>query len=439
MKTRAGSGKAPAPADDGAMAKPAAEPPKFYTTLILPSDASEDARFIQLQDPRTSRLSRYYFCPKLGVFEFTSVSPPTTTPRSFLFVNSTYGETQRKDVGSKGQPAGENGFTSKTGQLHVATPVDIMFFILPIIVPSSHSSERTFFQPLDDIIDANEDISPHLRKVLYTAEFRKTVERRMASVCETIDGDSMMFKFSEKKLVEELLAKAEMMVKNGLPPSLEARFVHQALEPPMVSVSKISSTQSGDETNDNEKDTQPTQNTIDPQTVSEMATTQTLLSTNPTEPADSQEEISVPRPNYSPEIAHLMRLRAALSFIQSSYLQPNLSIRVSDALSSSVSPKDFTALDEYLQNLAKLRAEAQASRAMYDMSRRKRGYEDDETAEEVAEKKRKAQEEEKKRKAQEEEKKKKASMSRGVRDLKKVNTSGMQKLSSFFAKAPAKK
>ncbi|EGD95015.1 hypothetical protein TESG_02509 [Trichophyton tonsurans CBS 112818] len=401
MKTRAGSNKAPAPADDGAMAKPAAEPPKFYKTLILPSAASKDARFIQLQDPRTNRLTRYYFCPKLGVFEFTSVSPPTTTPRSFLFVNSTDGDTQQKDPGSEKQPAGENGFTSKTGQLHVATPVDIMFFILPIIVPSSHSSERTLFQPLDDIIDANEDISPHLRKVLYTTEFRKTVERRMASVCETIDSDGMMF-----------------------------RFVHQALEPPMVSVSKISSTQPGDEANDNEKDTQPTQRTSDSQTSSEMATTQTSLSTNPTEPADSQEEIPVPKANYSPEIAHLMRLRAALSFIQSSYLQPNLSIRVSDALSSSSSPKDFTALDEYLQNLANLRAEAQASRSMYDMSRRKRGYEDDETAEEKTEKK---------RKAQEEEKKKKASMSRGVRDLKKVNTSGMQKLSSFFAKAPAKK
>ncbi|EFQ98183.1 hypothetical protein MGYG_01219 [Nannizzia gypsea CBS 118893] len=431
MKTRAGSTKPLVSADGETTAKPAAaEPPKFYKTLILPSAASEDARFIQLQDPRTSKLTRYYFCPKLGVFEFTSISPPSTTPRSFMFINSREKDTEENDTGPEGQPARENGFISKAGQLHVATPVDIMFFILPIIVPSGHNSGRALFQPLDDIIDANEDISLHLRKVLYTTEFRETIEKRMASVCDTIDGDGIMFRFSEKKLMEELLLKAERMVKNGLPASLEAKFVRQALEPPMIGASKLTSAQSNDETNDNEKDAQPIQSTSDSQTSLEMTTTQTSQSTAITEPTDSQEETPLPKSNYSPEIAHLMRLRTAFSFIQTSYLQPDLSAKISEILSSSSSPTDFTALDEYLHNLAKLRVEAQASRSMYDMSRRKRGYEDDETAEEKAEKR---------RKAQEDEKKKKASVSRGVRDLKKVNTSGMQKLSSFFAKAPAKK
>ena len=45
---------------------------------------------------------------------------------------------------------------------------------------------------------------------------------------------------------------------------------------------------------------------------------------------------------------------------------------------------------------------------------------------------------EKKRK-EEEEKMKKAGESRGVRELKKVNTSGMKKLSAFFGKAASKK
>ncbi|KAM5449186.1 hypothetical protein MaudCBS49596_005011 [Microsporum audouinii] len=428
MKTRAGSTKVSAPVESESTAMPTAPgPPKLYKTLILPSDASDDARFIQLQNPRTGKLTRYYFCPKLGVFEFTSISPQSSTPRSLLFVNSTDGEAKDNDTESSEQPTQEKGYTSKTGQLHVATPIDIVFFILPIIVPSNRNSGRALFQPLDDIIDANDDISPHLRKVLYTPEFRETIEKRMASVCETIDGDGMMFRFSEKKLVEELLIKAERTVKNGLPPSLEARFVHQALEPPILSVSKETPTESKDETNESEKDMQPSQSTSDPQT--EAAATQTSVSTAITEPADTQ-VVPEPKPSYSPEISHLMRIRTALSFIQSSYLQPDLSTKITEILNSSSSPKDFTALDEYLQNVARLRAEAQASRSMYDMSRRKRGYEDDETAEEKAEKK---------RKAQEEEKKKKASMSRGVRDLKKVNTSGMQKLSSFFAKAPAKK
>ena len=46
--------------------------------------------------------------------------------------------------------------------------------------------------------------------------------------------------------------------------------------------------------------------------------------------------------------------------------------------------------------------------------------------------------EEKKRKKEEEERRKK-NESRGVKELKKVDTSGMKKLSAFFAKVPAKK
>ncbi|KAK2864952.1 hypothetical protein FQN49_004052 [Arthroderma sp. PD_2] len=431
MKTRAASTKVSAPANGETPAKSAAvEPPKLYKTLILPSHASDDARFIQLQSPRTGKLTRYYFCPKLGLFEFTSISPPSSTPRSLLFVSST-GEGAEKETSE------EKGFTSKTGQLHVATPIDVIFFILPIIASSNRNSGRALFQPLDDIIDANEDISPHLRKVLYTPDFRPTIEKRMASICETIDGDGTMFRYSESKLIGELLVKAERMVKNGLPPSLEARFVYQALEPPMLSVSKGAPAASKDETNGSEKDTQPSQSTSDSQTPSETAatassfsTTKTSASTPITEAADTQEDMSEPKHSYSPEISHLMRIRTALSFIQSSYLHPDLSAKVTEILTSESSPKNFTALDDYLKNIAKLRAEVQASRSMYDMSRRKRGYEDDETAEEKAEKK---------RKAQDEEKKKKATVSRGVRDLKKVNTSGMQKLSSFFGKAAAKK
>ncbi|KAF3491524.1 uncharacterized protein GIQ15_01041 [Arthroderma uncinatum] len=434
MRTRAAGTKAPTPANGETTVKAAVvEPPKLYKTLILPSHASDDARFIQLQNPRTGKPTRYYFCPKLGLFEFTSISPPSSTSRSLLFVSSTDGGDQERV-----EEAGEQkGFTSKTGQLHVATPIDIIFFILPIIVPSNRNSGRALFQPLDDIIDANEDISPHLRKVLYTAEFRPIIERRMASVCETIDGDGTMFRYSESKLVGELFVKVERMVKNGLPPSLEARFVYQALEPPMLNVSKVAPAVSKDETNGNEQDTQPSQSTNDSQTPSEttatassFSATQTSASTPITELADTQEDMSQPKHSYSPEISRLMRIRTALSFIQSSYLQPSLSTKVTEILSSSSSPMDFKPLDDYLQEIAKFRAEAHASRSMHDMSRRKRGYDDDETAEEKAEKK---------RKAQDEEKKKKASVSRGVRDLKKVNTSGMQKLSSFFGKAPAKK
>jgi len=46
---------------------------------------------------------------------------------------------------------------------------------------------------------------------------------------------------------------------------------------------------------------------------------------------------------------------------------------------------------------------------------------------------------EKKRKQEEEDRKKKMGESRGVRDLKKVNVTGMKKMSDFFTKKPATK
>lgn len=85
---------------------------------------------------------------------------------------------------------------------------------------------------------------------------------------------------------------------------------------------------------------------------------------------------------------------------------------------------DFASLDEHLEQLAKLRAETLATRSLSDFSK-KRNLEDDEADEERAEKRRKQEEEEKRRQSQE---------SRGVRDLKKVNVSGMKKMSEFFAK-----
>lgn len=92
-------------------------------------------------------------------------------------------------------------------------------------------------------------------------------------------------------------------------------------------------------------------------------------------------------------------------------------------------PIDFKLLNDHLKHLADLRAEALASRSLGDFSR-KRNAEDDDASESRAEKKRRLEEEEKKKKAAE---------SRGVRELKKVNTSGMKKMSDFFGKTAAKK
>ena len=89
---------------------------------------------------------------------------------------------------------------------------------------------------------------------------------------------------------------------------------------------------------------------------------------------------------------------------------------------------DFTPLDTHLKYLSSLHEEARALRALSDNITRKRGLDDDEAAEERAEKKRRKEEEDKKKKQE----------SNAMKALKKVDTSGMKKLSSFFTKVPKK-
>ena len=116
--------------------------------------------------------------------------------------------------------------------------------------------------------------------------------------------------------------------------------------------------------------------------------------------------------------------------MKESYISAPLCARFDELLASPTeSPVDFKPLQDRLQHIANLRAEALAARSLGDFSR-KRGAEDVDAAEARAEKK---------RKEDEETKKKKAGQSRGVRDLQKVNTGGMKKMSDFFGRAAAAK
>ena len=85
---------------------------------------------------------------------------------------------------------------------------------------------------------------------------------------------------------------------------------------------------------------------------------------------------------------------------------------------------DYAALDAHLEVLKKLRFDSSAGRAG-DFSH-KRTF-DDEAVDARAEKKRKLEEEEKKKKT----------VSRGIKQLSKVNTRGMAKMTSFFKKKEA--
>jgi hypothetical protein len=286
---------------------------------------------------------------------------------------------------------------------------------------------------LDDIIDSHDDLPKHLRYILYHEAFRETLLRRVDGVCDSVQaGDEKLFRVSEAKLLQRLLAKAERMISQGLPTSLEERYVKQALAAPLMSVTRTDITTSASLPSPEEDEKEESQEAKDTQSTTTTITTasSTSVSTPVSESAPTPAGEDLPDQQACPEsIIRLQRLSTALSFLKSTYISPELSIELDAMLSGPATPVDFKPLYDHLKHLAELRAEALASRSLGDFSR-KRSAEDDDAAEARAEKKRRKEEEEKKKKAGE---------SRGVKELKKVNTTGMKKMSDFFGKASAKK
>ena len=298
-----------------------------------------------------------------------------------------------------------------------------MFFLIPLL--SSSSQAKSLFQPLDDIIDSQDELPKHLRYILYNDSFREILQTRAEAICDSVEaGDEKMFRFSEAKLLKELIAKAERMVAQGIPASLEERFIRQPLVTPMMAVKRQDVPSNGTSSNDNQGDEQSQEN-------QEASATDTPATSTPT-PSGEDTPATEPTPDEptTPEhVTHLLRISTALSLVKKSYLSNSLCDKIDAMLVAPESPIDFKPLTDHLKHVAELRAEALASRSLGDFTR-KRGLDDEDAAESRAEKKRRLEEEEKKKKAGE---------SKGVKDLKKVNTSGMKKMSDFFTRASAKK
>lgn len=398
-------------------------------TFILPSSASEDSRFVTLPNPRTGTPSRYFFCPKQGVYEFTVIA--SQQPRSILFTTSKTGNAPNDGQGGS-TAAGTSGSIAKAAELLVATPIDIVFFMMPLLSPSASTQEKKLFQPLDDIIDSQDELPKHFRHVLYNDIFREVIQARVEAVCDTVEaGDEKMFRFSEAKCLKELIAKADRMVAHGLPASLEERFVRQALVTPMMAVKRENPTMENNSASNGESQSE------NQETQSSPTTTRGTSNSDSATPSGESGD-STPATEATPDettssqdnIVRLLRISTALSFMKESYISAPLCARFDELLASPTeSPVDFKPLQDRLQHIANLRAEALAARSLGDFSR-KRGAEDVDAAEARAEKK---------RKEDEETKKKKAGQSRGVRDLQKVNTGGMKKMSDFFGRAAAAK
>ncbi|KAI0175004.1 ribonuclease H2, subunit B [Pestalotiopsis sp. NC0098] len=404
-------------------------PPKIF---ILPQKATSEARVVSLLNPRYNKPTRYLVCPETGIFEFTRIAAPKSTPRSWLIEAGSTQEgadttTQKLDGQQDGQDFG--AYVTKGADLYIATPVDPLFLVLPALAgQSSSKSDKKMFLTSDDHFDTiPKDSSPHLLEILRWGNVRQKLESRMAAVCDTVDaGDESMYRLSEEKLLKELLDKAKRMSKDGLPASMEEKFVAKALEAPVLSV-KRETTQSATTSAPGLQTMETQSSTLSTETnttgVSDASTAATSVAGEEDKAAAEEAFELKPAIVPSPEVISLQRMRVAFSFILSGYVAPSQASSLKILLAEKKSLADFAALDDYLAQVAKFKQEATASRSMADYSR-KRILDDDEAAEKA----------EKKRKKEEEDKRQKAGTSRGVKNLGKVNTTGMKKMSDFFKK-----
>ena len=403
--------------------------------LILPVGASTQARICTLAHPRTLTPSRYFFDPDKGLYEFTCVAAPKSACRSWLIARQTKLGNHTNDTPPGKAPIikkpGEveahdrpisDGYTVKTAEMLIATPIDPLFLLLPSFthVSSSKSpASKRLFLSVDDLLEKLSENSKHLSHISSHKQTRSAMEQRLKAVCDTVDaGDEKMYRLNDKKLLCEIMRKAGVMVAKGLPGSIEQRFIRKALETPVMVINHEAPSNSEATMSQNEM------------TTSESTASETVDSQTSTASADSAAtDITIPGIETN-ELYHLLRLRTALSYIISSYVPLTIAKTLNTLILSGKSEINFEILDERLAEIAKMRAEALASRSLGDFSRKRCMYEDDDAADIRAEKK---------RRKEEDEKKKKASESRSVKDLKKVDTKGMKKMSDFFGKATAAK
>ncbi|MCJ1231027.1 hypothetical protein MMC12_007702 [Toensbergia leucococca] len=422
--------------------------------LILPDDASTVARICTLTHPRTSIPTQYYFCPRKGLHEFVKVTAPRSVRQSWLLdphaklsaIDSDSGRirlqspiqrpgyvdnSSQKESKSKSLGLVSRGYVLGSTELLIATPFDLLFLLLPYLYSQDSSASPTIsthlFRSADDILGGLGEVSKHWYLVNGDGRPRAAVEARMETVCDFMEvGHEKMYRLSCGKLLDELLVKAGKMITAGLPSSMEDMFIHKALENPLMGVKR-------QESSFNPSLAKSTRETALAADRAPPSVAESRFGIPASESAaiefSSGTQIAVPDRNIPDAVEdnmrYLLRLRTALSYITSAYIPQNLASTLEMLLDSPSTSIDFKPLHEHLASIVCMRTEALASRSLSDFSRKRYMNEDDEISESRADKKRKKDEEERRRNARE---------SKSARDLRKVNTTTMRKLSSFFKK-----
>ncbi|PNS20798.1 hypothetical protein CAC42_2729 [Sphaceloma murrayae] len=414
---------APTESEDRSLPPSSTNPPMLF---ILPKDRSIDSRIVSLPDPATGKSNRFLFDPQNGIYEFKKISAPKKEPSSWLLASK---ERSASTASKDGNVA--DGYSIEDPSIFVATEVDPMFFMLPVLLAGSDGESKQLFITLDDHLDAVGRQSEDLRTILSSGAIFTRLQSGVASICDTVEaGDESMYRINTGKLSVVLLAKAQKVVSAGLPPSMDDKLVKEALQAPTTLtahaelVAELEGMQDVDG-GSTKSESQPS--SIAPSTLESQ---ETILSSAAVSTAATSFAGDSPATRDDEELKRLMRLRVAFDFILSSYVKRTFHERLRTIIRETSTSIDFTLLDKRLEEIANLKKEAQTLRSLSDnISRKRMVEEDDGIVAARAEKKRKKEEEEAKKKAQ----------SRGIKQLAKADTSGMKKLSSFFAKGAAKK
>ena len=157
------------------LAPSVAEPPHVF---VLPKDASPEARVVTLLNPATNKPNRYFICPERGISEFTKIAAPKKACRSWLLApERATGSEGIEETQKDGEEAATNdGYVLEKPDMFIATPVDPLFVLLPLLADGEKGSYLTF---ADYAYDAERAGLAHLQHVLRQPAFavlEKTLE-----------------------------------------------------------------------------------------------------------------------------------------------------------------------------------------------------------------------------------------------------------------------
>ncbi|KAF3917795.1 hypothetical protein ABW20_dc0103929 [Dactylellina cionopaga] len=356
-------------------------------------------------------------------------------------------EEDAKEEPKKGEE--KSSLVIKDAHLFLTTPIDPLYLLLSHL--ASEKVSRNFLS-FDDLLEGHPESSTWSKIFKLYPPSEKHLQSRLVSICDTVSvSDEDMYRLSTKKLNDTLISRVEGVAKS-LPPSL-TKLIKRKLSKPIGLQAATAwkrqtpaDTEGGiiDDAELEEEVQQETGETSEMQTDSQEVESQlrreaSRLKLNEEEPtsqvedtqasavAETQEtdvtaavQINEEALLPSVEIQYLSKLSHAVQFMQN-YLPTSIYSSLTSELHTRF---PLEPLESYQEELKSLRAAANSA-LDFSMSHTKRTIEDLEggvTREDV--------DREKKRKKKEES----AKSSHGVKQLAKVDTKGMMKMTSFFKK-----